>query len=523
MHTVLLVDDEIFARKGLRNLIRWEDCGYEVIEEADNGEDALELIHRIQPDLVITDIRMPVLDGLELIRRSQEEMERKPKFIIISGYDDFAYAQQGLRYGVFDFLLKPIDEDELRETLRNLDRRISQDKLFRMKSQHLLDSASMDALLKGEAGAQDIAHWAKRYGISADSVFRYILIEVNDWTPWQLKANPFTYDDVVRQIKLSVSNCLEKGRGIYVHQHRNRWGLLLPVEWMDQSGQSLERFLKELRQRLERGMAQPVYLYAGKSVGSLAEVSQSYRSAREALQHKYAENADRLVIFERIKEKSLNHVHMDFSVYQRLTEKMEEMSKAEVNAAIEEMFREFEEKRYAPEAVKLSIHQCVSAVLKIIREMEGDEDDMTQLEPIISWQDMNLTLQEIKRLFTNWTEESMQVISNRRRETGRGGIQKIKSYIETNYQENMSLKSIAAQFYMNPVYLGQLFRKTYGVYFNEFLLQIRVAEAKKLLRQTDLRIYEIAEKIGFNNADYFVTQFEKLEKCSPSEYRSKLK
>lgn len=140
----------------------------------------------------------------------------------------------------------------------------------------------------------------------------------------------------------------------------------------------------------------------------------------------------------------------------------------------------------------------------------------------MNWQDMNLSLGELQRLFTAFAEESGRYIGVLRKDCQQGGIQHIRAYIEQHAAENISLKSIAARFYMNPVYLGQLFRKTYGVYFNEFLLKLRVQEAKRLLRQTDLRIYEIAERVGFGSSDYFVTQFEKMAHATPSEYRNSL-
>jgi len=129
---------------------------------------------------------------------------------------------------------------------------------------------------------------------------------------------------------------------------------------------------------------------------------------------------------------------------------------------------------------------------------------------------------ELKRLLSSFLLECASFVCKLRKEYAKGGIQKIKAYIEAHYNENISLKSIASVFYMNPVYLGQLFKKTYGLHFNEFLLQLRIGEAKKLLRQTDCRVYEIAEKVGFGSADYFVTRFEKLERMTPTEYRNKL-
>ncbi|CAK4854427.1 unnamed protein product [Aphanomyces euteiches] len=154
--------------------------------------------------------------------------------------------------------------------------------------------------------------------------------------------------------------------------------------------------------------------------------------------------------------------------------------------------------------------------------MDGNQKDLTSLAAIRQWHELPITFASLKILFSDFISESTTIVHQLRKEKNKGGIQRIKAYIEMNYAENISLKTIANEFYMNPVYLGQLFKKKYGVYFNEFLLSIRIVEAKKLLRQTDMRIYEVAEKVGFNNADYFVTQFEKVKQMTPSEYRNKL-
>lgn len=184
---VLLVDDEQFARQGLRNLIDWRACGYEVIGEADNGEEALRLIQELRPELVITDIRMPVLDGLELIRRVSSSGAAAPKFIIVSGYDDFKYAQQAMRYGVCDFLLKPVDQDELQEILLKLGPRIAKDRWIAGKEEELWTAAIVEALIKGEADERQIGEWERAFGIRREDSVYYVLIEINDRHSWKEK------------------------------------------------------------------------------------------------------------------------------------------------------------------------------------------------------------------------------------------------------------------------------------------------------------------------------------------------
>src|SRR5690606_36303991 len=165
MHSDLLVDDEVFARKGLRQLIDWASCGFRVIGEADNGEDAYAIIRRLKPDLVITDVRMPVMDGLELIRKTTENEPEQPGFIVISGYNEFAYAQQAVRYVVHDFLLKPVDENELKAALRQLDEKLRREKLIRGKKRQLFHDPLVEAAVKGEADEASLQAWAEQLGI----------------------------------------------------------------------------------------------------------------------------------------------------------------------------------------------------------------------------------------------------------------------------------------------------------------------------------------------------------------------
>lgn len=522
MHSVLLVDDEIYTRKGLRNLIDWEACGFQVADEADNGEDALALIRQLKPDLVITDIRMPVLDGLELIRQTAEEKAAKPSFIIISGYDDFKYAQQAVRYGVLDFILKPIDENVLISALHNLNDKLNREKLINSQHERFRKEHIISSLIKGEAGEDDAADWAQQLGVHPDDEFRYVLVEINDIHPWRNVNIVQESEQLKEKAGQALGTLLGEEKHHYLHEHRNRLGFLLPSGVLSRYRGEAEPFAKELQITLTEQMGTPVYIYVGKNVKQLINLGGSYRTAKVATLYKFIEDGSKVVVYDRIQQLTLNYMDMDHALYDRLIEQIEEQHTEAIMSSIDTIFQEFKLKLYAPEAIKLAIHQCVSGIVKILKNMEIDERNVASLEPMLGWQDLNLSLGELKRLFTDFIMESAQWMAKRRKENMKGGIQKIKSYIESNYSENISLKSIAAQFYLNPVYLGQLFKKTYGVYFNDFLLQIRVNEAKKLLRQTDMRIYEVAEKVGFSNADYFVTQFEKIERMTPTEYRNKL-
>lgn len=522
MFKVMLVDDEMFTRQGMRALIDWETFGFQIIGEADNGEDALILIRDIKPDLVVTDIRMPVMDGLGLIKHTIEENDWLPRFIIISGYSDFNYAQRAVRYGVFDFILKPIDEVELVEALKRLKDEIEEDRLFSGNQEELKWIRSFDLLMKGDAlVVEELEELTSFLHCGPKDEVRYCMIEVNDQHPWSEQEHSLSPDEIKEVFSSIIEYHLNLEQAIFINEHHKHYGFILTEKHLHSMNLTFENMIRRIQADLEKRLNYPIYMYIGESI-SIEKLSNSYQSAKGATQYKFIKGAGPIIFHEQIQDQEIHFISLSPSMLQRLLEQVEEQRSDEMQQTVNRIFNEFQKKHYAPEAVKLAIHQCVTGIIDIVRRLEGDEKKLVSLEPIVSWHDLNLTSKELKRLFIVFLEESSEVIGKQRKDSIKGGIQKIKNYIEASYQQNINLKSIAAKFYMNPVYLGQLFKKTYGMYFNEFLLQLRVTEAKKLLRQTDLRVYEIAEKIGFNNADYFVTQFEKSEGITPTEYRNKL-
>lgn len=518
---VLLVDDEQFVRMGLRNLIDWRSCGYEIVGEADNGEDAFRMIEENRPELVITDIRMPVLDGLELIRRVNEAGHLATKFIIVSGYDEFKYAQQAMRYGVSDFILKPVDQDELQTILLRLRRQIAKDRLILKKTDVIWASAIFEALIKGEATHKNIEEWEQALGIQKARKLFYVFIEINDDHSWKGSASGvFPNEELHDRLGRAIAAMLGFEEPVFLYEHRsNQYGMIVTDKILSAFLGSAERFAVALQTRLSEAIGKTVIVYVGAPVQHVGQLCEAYATAKEALQYKFVQ-PEGPVVYEKVSGQPLQYIELDPNLHRRLMESVEENDTARIGEAVERIFDAFREYRFAPEAVKTSINQCVFGVIRLIRELNGKEDELASLQPMIGWHDRNITLGELRHLFFAFMSEAASYIATVRKEKAKGSIHKIKSYIDSHFHENISLKSLAAMFYMNPVYLGQLFRKTYGTYLHEYLLHLRVNEAKRLLRQTDLCIYEIAERVGFNNPDYFVTQFKKIEQMTPTEYRN---
>lgn len=517
MNKVLLVDDEMYFRKGLRNLINWEDCGFKVVGEAANGEDALKMIHDLNPDLVITDIRMPVLDGIGLIKQAIEIEGVQTKFIIISGYSDFKYAQQALRYGVHDFVLKPIDQEEIEQTLRVLSKTLNEQK--KLQEQRLEEQVKIvfHHLLSGEVEENDSKDLLKLLSLGNPSEFFYLMVEVNG----------VHESSKIRQVKSTladvIGNVCERKERICIQEISNGvLGVLITSNHLSRFQMSLKKLITWVRKELTIRIPENFTFYVGEGVPSLILLKDSYATVEKAQQHKYANNEDGLLFFEKIVDKPITFAELDETVYHPLIEQIEEQSTSMIQHSIDVLFQSLVSKKLSQTAVLASLTSFVQNVHKIIKKMGGDPSSLQSYRDIFYLQNYPLTIPQIKELIIGFVVECKDEMSNLRKQAANGDVHKIKQYIDLHYHENISLKTIASKFFMNPVYLGQLFKKTYGIYFKDYLLQVRINEAKKQLRQSEKRIYEIAESVGFNNTDYFVTIFGKLEKITPSEYRNKL-
>src|SRR5690625_1294434 len=514
VHKVFLVDDDHFVRKGLLRLIDWEGCGFTVCAEADNGEDALEMIEKIAPDLVVTDIQMPVPDGLNLIKSVVESTNIRTNFINISGYNDFKYAQQAMRYGVYDFILKPIDKEEFEKTLVKVSEKIREENMLRKNREKLVTLVTLEEILQGEANKENELAYREKLNIEIGQKIRYIIVEMNN-----VSYDVSNLTDIVDD---AISSCVQDDT-LIIHEHgNNSCGLLMTDKQLQPYENDMARFSRELQDQISLNLNTEISLFIGKKVTQLYEIQESYKTAITVSQFKYIIEKNNPIEYERFKDKSVNYIELEHSFYGLLVERIEENDTEAILHMIDEMFQNFKTKMFARDAVKTSINRCVHDLIKTIKNLDGNENNLSTLDQMLHWDYYPLTLTKIQDVFTAFVLESAELIVSLHSDNAKGIIHQGRKYIERHVDENITLKDIANEFYMNSVYLGQLFKKTYGIYFKDFIWQVRINEAKKILRQTDKRVYQVGESVGIGNADYFVTQFEKIVGMTPTQYRNKI-
>lgn len=515
MYKVLIVDDEVFVRKGLIRILSECSPQFEICGEAENGEQALTLIEQLNPELVICDIRMPVLDGLGLIKKVKTDLVQEPIFIILSGYADFSYAQQAFRYNVSDYILKPVDEQELTVALGKIAHMLNKKQLLSITREKPLVETVIESLLQTEPDDQVMGRIAYALELPLTSSYTYLIAEMQDQLPaGEVDYLPALKDSLLRYFRQEAQTLL-----LHVRTN-NQYGVIVPGHWLDEPNPSPWGDYRTMLDALEREVGTSIALFVGRKVSHLKQIADSGASAEQCLQYRFAAGFEGIYMADELLELPLYYFDIDEGLHSKLIYEVEANDNKGYSSTVDAIFTMFQERYFAPGAVTNTIRRSMIAIINIIRQLEGDENTLQSVHELLNWPLKYRNLKQLKEIFQQFIAEAAEYIAEKRGGKSEGNIERIKKYIDGHYRENIYLKGIAADFDMNPVYLGQLFRKTYGVYFNEYLLTLRIEEAKRLLRQTKKRMYEIAELVGFQNADYFATQFEKLENMTPTDYRN---
>jgi len=304
-------------------------------------------------------------------------------------------------------------------------------------------------------------------------------------------------DKIDEQINRAISDFIGDPF-VFIHpfEHDN-FGVILQEKYLQQNVNEATWFLSRLKSHLEKEIGNKVFLFAGEIKEGL--------SGLDDIAKNHAENKP-----------------LDYKLVTELIEKIEENKPKEIRKQVEKWVAEVQNSGVSIDSVKMFLFQLEKKLESTIHQLAGEENSENELISLIELFEQKKTLLELKQELEVYAIKAGEILCRLSKERFNGDIYKVKRYIDKHYNENLTLKKIASKFYMNPVYLGQLFKKTYGVYFKDYLLEVRIEKAKQILRQTDMRIYEVAEKVGFGSPDYFVTQFEKMEGSTPSKYRQRI-
>ncbi|WP_162551119.1 response regulator transcription factor [Paenibacillus tepidiphilus] len=506
MLKVVLADDEPWVLEGLRTMVDWDKYGFEVTGEALNGPDAVRLILEKKPDLVLTDINMPVLSGLEMIAKLNDTMEEPPRFVILSGYDDFHYAKAALRQRVIQYLLKPIDDEEIEDMLSRIRTDIQNEigsKKEEAQKRLLIASSLFNRLVRGESSEQLEDAAAGLLGIRPDTEVVFALLGTTG-DPLELHG--------------LAGECFPRGTVRTVADDAGRSGMIvhsagLTAEYLDAAFSQLSRELTEQRQ-------EPVVVFLSPRMKGARALRELYTQTLETWKVKCCRDKGGVIYCEHWRKADPGDEPQG-SLFAGLLEQVKCGEAAKIPAAVKRIFTALAEQGLDIPAVQAAVADLEMSFCKLAAELNGDPGHVLNgLQPeygglggIADYAGLSQYLQELCLRTAAYLGEL--------REANEGNtIFNVIQYVDLEFRNKLQLQDLARQFHMNAAYLGQLFRKETGCSFSEYLNEKRIEAAKGLLKRTQLKISDIALQVGFTNTDYFIDKFKTVVGVVPSVYKN---
>lgn len=502
MYKVLLADDEPLITLGLQALVDWEDYGFEIVYTAESGEEALVYLQEHQIDLLITDIRMLEMSGLELIVEAKN-IQPHMKSIVLTGYQEFDYIKEGLRLGIENYLVKPVDEEELLMSVQNIGRKLNS---ASVEEAHMPSEDSITLMdntlwrfLNGEIEKNDCLERLAFYNIEFHEPYYAVSI---------LSLEYFQDTAVTKRIR----DCIEEQYNAVCLYSPNQE---LIVIFGGMSKQDVVTQNQCLVEKLKDGQweAGSFYVSMGRAITSIEALEESFSLAREHnLMQLYLEPniliSDGLAIDRQEEVK-------------RKQEFKESLVKALLHAdegALDmiDVFLDSVTKKstyISPQVAKKYVLDLMSYIHYSIQP-----DELPLYTASVERMVYARAIQQLNVILQEYCQELMLTIQNQGQMRS-PIVQNVLNYIHTHYDEGLSLKTLGQQFHVNTIYLGQLFQKEVGVVFSDYLNHYRLEKAKELLKTSHFRAGEIGKKVGYSDSTYFYKQFRRVVGITPSEWR----
>lgn len=484
MYKVILVDDEYMIIKGLEKLIDWESLNLELIGSCANGKEAYEFVKEHHVDIVITDVNMPFMDGIEFVKKTQAE-NLNFYVILLSGYQEFEYVKEGIQLGVENFLLKPIDKEMLNQTLQNTVVKLEEEQT-KLESDKLLFSNTLLKWIHDEVELTDLRRILKLtgYPLTLDAVYSVLIFEENQ------EALKKFFDEMKQPF--------------YFENHDE---MVLIFEG------DVHAFTEFRRRLSETFDLDAVLKGVGELFVKIDKVHQSYEQAYQNvsfLSFYKGHPISKLLQDQNMAKVSNQTIELDFSKFhQALSVRDEALIFIELRAIFDTLI----ENKSDPNYIRYLSFIIIS---DIYREFGiSDAKIMNEnVQSVYNSENIRKIQTTLYRVYHDVSESQKEVSYSEL-------VRDLLFIMMERYYEDLSLLSIADELHVNSMYLGQLFKKELGVSFSKYLNSYRIKKAQELIINTGLNFSEISAEVGYSSPGYFYKKFKKECGFSPSEYRTK--
>ncbi|PIH59385.1 response regulator [Paenibacillus sp. LK1] len=526
MYRVLLVDDEEDVREGLVVEVDWEALDLRIVGLAENGREALEMAERVEPDIVVTDISMPFMDGLELAKRLRE---RNPlvKVVILTGYDEFDYARQAVSLSVDEYLLKPFSAGHLTELLTRLRAQMAAEVAEREDVQQLRDhyytslpllqADLMATLLHRQKSPEYIHGKAKQCGLDLHGE-RYGVSVLTLHMDGEQSADAELKQFAALNIAAEVWT--EHGAG-HAFMHQETIVLLYVDRWGGEDGEKRQQqALENVMRSINHYLRIPATVGSGSIVNTLAGVKHAYEDALLALDYRLVPGTDPLIYIADVERQTAGKLRFDELKQQTLTRCLKAGTQAELEDALEIIFREITVE-HGRSDIQLYLIEVLTNVWKAAQASGEAMEDIFGAGFQLYADLFRLPgLSEAQGKVSEVCLLVQHRIASGRQHVYKDIVEQALSFTKEHYDDpDLSIQKVCGHLHISSGYFCGIFKKEVQLTFLQYLMQIRMEAAKELLRSTEMKSFEIAGQVGFAEPNYFSFCFKKHIGVSPKEYR----
>ena len=535
MYKLLIADDEPLVLIGLESMLPWNDMDITVCGRASNGKQALELIESLKPDLVITDIKMPLINGLEVLEECQKRFSEPPEFIILTCYEDFPYIKTALKYQAVDYIIKlGLKPEELASAIshaiamrkqkyaRSYQKLHTEEQTYLEQYKNRFFLNLLHNLFESEEqfqlqiGQLNLSFHADNYAVASCQMISQRIFESND-----------SYMTFYHSVLSMLSNLLSKSLSFHLTV-LDMMHFCILFEFQKGSVyldfQELQDLLTDIFQTIENYFNVKMLCGIGDYKGDIHLISESYQEARQihsfcteeipVLVYAYQNGGEATVSLKNIFQVTIlkEDLHKAFCEY-------DVSAFCHIIDSVGELFRNYPSKYIqAMDLVSKILHFCLANMPDsesyLNKQFSGYRDSYCSIYNQNS-------MEKILRWVEQFRDAVLEYYDNRYKDQKNELIQSIIQYIESHLSEKLLLNDVADAFSISPNYLGHLFKKSTAMGFNEYVTKAKISRAKSLLFNRELKLYEVSSLLGYENYFYFSRVFKKVEGCSPSQYIQK--
>jgi two-component system, response regulator YesN len=515
----IIIDDEKHVREGLLLLAEWDKHGIHTILEAEDGDEAIELITKHRPEIIFTDMRMPKRDGITLLKWLHAS-DLTSKTIVVSGYDDFEYMRNAIYYKSFDYILKPIEPDVLNETLdkavrewneqaRSRRSQIEENRVMNEAKPLYWDRLFSRLCAKESIMAEMVEKVEKEFGVSLPKLEKTVaLLPIK---PIVMKSFQGDRDLAFFTLINICNELLRKQNDGVCFRNSNKQEELVILFWNDKN---VTYLLEEIYSLIYQYSKVFTVMALGRKS---KKVNEAYKSALEVYSRHTLIDQRKIVTHKNVKQGPLLHL-LDHS--NELKWAIRSGSRDQVQSQLEGIFSQLEKRH----TLSLEQVQVWEDQFELLRNNWLKEYEIMRQEPFYRgtdyWQeDGSFSFRKFKAEKTKEFIELIEMLTQAKFQKEKNNMQHVEEYLQQHYQKDITLQDIADRFYLSREYISRKFKQDYGATITDYVTNIRMEKAKKLLENPYLKIYEVAYGVGYGNEKYFSKVFKKHTGVTPNEYR----